>query len=104
MSCTYKPHNHEPIYNIFFRYYRDNKIDLDPGALKALDEKIHAVEAYSEEEYMKMFEPYIKQRNKNPKKMRENILRRKQNLRAEYNKFLDSLRKGTVLPNNIRSV
>lgn len=104
MSCTYKPHNHEPIYNIFFRYYRDNKIDLDQGALKALDEKINAVETYSDDEYIKMFEPYIKQRNKNPKKMRENILKRKQNLRAEYNRFLDSLRSGTKLPNQIRSV
>ncbi|MCR5671540.1 MAG: hypothetical protein K6G10_11100 [Butyrivibrio sp.] len=38
MSCTYKPHNNEPIYNVFFRMFRDRKIDIDPGALKALDE------------------------------------------------------------------
>ena len=104
MSCTYKPHNHEPIYNIFFRYFRDNKIDLDPEAMKALDEKIDIVEKYSDDEYIKMFEPYIKQVNKKPKKMRENILKRKQNLRKEYNRFLDSLRKGTKLPESNRSV
>ncbi len=104
MSCTYKPHNHEPIYNVFFRMFRDKKIDIDQGALKALDEKIHVIESYSEEEYMKMFEPYINQVNKKPKKMWENILKRKQNLRAEYNRFLSTLREGTQLPNSTRSV
>ncbi len=104
MSCTYKPHNHEPIYNVFFRMFRDKKIDIDQGALKALDEKIHVIESYSEEEYMKMFEPYINQVNKKPKKMWENILKRKQNLRAEYNRFLSTLREGTQVLNSTRSV
>ncbi len=97
MSCTYKPHNHEPIYNVFFRMFRDKKIDIDPSALKTLDEKVKALEAYPDEEYMKMFEPYVAQRNKEPEKMRENILKRKKNLRAEYNRFLSSLREGTQL-------
>ena len=100
MSCTFKPHNHEPIYNVFFRMYRDKKIDLDAGALKALDKKVRDLEAYSDEEYMKMFEPYIRQVNKKPKQMRENILKRKKNLRNEYNRFLSSLREGTKLPEN----
>ncbi len=104
MSCTFKPHNHEPIYNVFFRMYKNKEIDLNPDAMKALDEKVHAVESYSDEEYLAMFEPYIRQKNKKPEQMRENILKRKKNLRAEYNRFLSSLREGTELPNNIRSV
>ncbi len=104
MSCTYKPHNHEPIYNVFFRMFRDRKIDIDPGALKALDERVNVIEAYSEDEYMQMFEPYIRQRNKKPEVMRANILRRKRNLRAEYNRFLSSLREGTTLPDSVRAV
>ncbi len=56
------------------------------------------VEAYPDKEYMKMFEPYIKQVNKEPAKMRANILKRKKNLRAEYNRFLSSLREGAGLP------
>lgn len=100
MSCTYSPHNHEPIYNVFFRMVRDKKIDLDPTALEALDQKVQAVEAYSEEEYMQMFEPYILQVNKDPEKMRANIKKRKKDLRKEYNRFLSSLREGLVLPEN----
>lgn len=84
--------------------FRDRKIDIDPGALKALDERVHAIEAYSEDEYMQMFEPYIRQRNKKPEVMRANILRRKRNLRAEYNRFLSSLREGTTLPDSVRAV
>ena len=98
MSCTFKPHNHEPIYNVFFRMFREGKINIDPAALKALDDKVRAVEAYSDKEYMEMFEPYIRQVNKNPAKMRRNILKRKKNLRKEYNRFLSSLRQGTELP------
>lgn len=104
MSCTYKPHNHEPIYNVFFRMYKNKEIELDPGALKELDAKVHAVETYDENEYIKMFEPYIKQVGKKPKQMRENILKRKRNLRQEYNRFLSSLREGTELPNSVRQV
>ena len=99
MSCTYTPHNHEPIYNLFFRMYRDKKIEIHKEAFEALDKKIKAVEEYSDKEYMKMFEPYIKQVNKKPEEMKKNILARKQNLREEYNKFLSELRKGTTLPN-----
>ena len=79
---------------------RDKKIDLDPAALEALDQKVQAVEAYSEEEYMQMFEPYILQVNKDPEKMRANIKKRKKDLRKEYNRFLSSLREGLVLPEN----
>ena len=98
MSSTYCPHNHEPIYNVFFRMFKDKQIDIHPEALEALEKKVQAVEACTDEEYIKMFKPYIKQVNKKPEEMEKNILNRKKNLRAEYNKFLSELRAKTKLP------
>ena len=97
MNCTFRPHHDEPVYNLFFRMFRDNKIDISHEALDALEEKVQIIENYPEKEYMQMFEPYIRQVNKEPARMRENILRRKRNLRVEYNRFLSSLRAGTRL-------
>ena len=90
MSVTYTPHTDEPIYNIFFRMYRDKKIDNLP--LDTLDRLITEVENKSDDEYMAMFEPYFQTLKKHKRSNRALILKRKKELRSSYVNFLNELR------------
>jgi len=89
MSVDYSPHTDEPIYNTFFRMYREGRIDLD---MKIVEAVIAKVEILDDEEYEKMFEPYIKTLDEDEKiPVKNEIMRRKQNIRQAYDKFFKEL-------------
>ncbi len=92
MSVTYAPHTDEPIYNIFYRMFRDGKIDFTPQNIDVLDKVIQKVEEKSDEEYMKLFEDYYPCIWFNKEERQKRIKERKQNLRASYVTFLNELR------------
>ena len=90
MSVDYTPHTDEPIYNIFFRMYRDGKIGDLP--LEKLEELITEVEKKSDDEYLAMFDPYFATLKKHKRSTRTLILKRKKELRASYITFLNELK------------
>lgn len=112
MSKEYQKFDQDTVYNQLFRLYAKGKIKLDLHAIEAQIFKVEALDyrtrqneageeekefdsRYGDEEYMRTFEEYLhRQRQDRPQKAGEierNILRRKQNLRMEYRRFLGEL-------------
>ena len=89
MSVDYSPHTDEPIYNTFFKMYRDGKIDIDK---KVVESVITRVENLDDKEYLKMFKPYLrvlKEEERLP--VKKEIMRRKKNIRKSYEAFFREL-------------
>lgn len=92
MSKDYRKFDQDTVYNQLFRRFADGSMDFD---LKTVEAQIQRVEAMSDEEYMKIFDAYVDQQKRDrPEaalKIRNNILQRKRNLRAEYREFFGKL-------------
>ena len=92
MSYTYKPHSNDTVYNVMFREYINGRMDLD---LDSVFQYVEKVEAMSDEEYLGMFEEMVQSKHwfeHFKDKERNLILKRKQNLRKEYEDFFKTLR------------
>ena len=92
MSKDYRRFDQETVYNRLFQKFSDGSMDIELFDVQA---QIERVEAMSDEEYINIFDDYLRrQRVENPDKVdqiRENILKRKQNLRMEYREFFTRL-------------
>ncbi|NLV86892.1 MAG: hypothetical protein GX025_06715 [Clostridiales bacterium] len=93
MSRDYKPHTNNTLYNVIFSMYAQGKIDLE---LKDVLPQIEKIEQMSDDNYLENFREFLeyKQGKVKPEifnEIRENILRRKRNLRVEYERFFTVL-------------
>lgn len=95
LNTTYKPNPSKPIYNDLFQGFADKTLDLD---LDQADAVIKAVEAIPDEKYVEMVKPYLDgaaQRygwgDGKKKERLDAILKRKQNIRKDFEKFFSSL-------------
>lgn len=94
MNYSYHPNDkygeNEPIYNTLFRRFAKGEIDLD---LDKTNQFLKVVESIPEVEYREMFRAYATSRADGDlaEVLLDKIVERKQNLRAEYEKFYSSL-------------
>ncbi|MBO6214589.1 MAG: hypothetical protein J6N76_03510 [Lachnospiraceae bacterium] len=92
MSIKFSPHTDEPVYNTFFRMYRDGKIDIPDDMVESV---INKVESLDDNAYMKLFEPYLNGIKSSKKDLiRNEILRRKKDIRQSYDTFFRELKQG----------
>ena len=112
MSKDYQKFDQDTVYNQLFRLYAQGKIKLDLHAIEAQILRVESLNyrtvynengeaskeydaGYGDTEYMRTFGEYLEQqRQDRPDRVDEikrNILRRKQNLRMEYRRFLGEL-------------
>jgi len=92
MSSTYKPHNYDTLYNGVFSEYAKGRINLN---LTTMKNKVNEIVSMNDEDYMKTFSVYLDNvRKKDPSKYAQtytNILKRKNELGREYNRFFGEL-------------
>ncbi len=92
MSRTYKPHANNTLYNVVYSMYANAEIDLE---LFDVLPQIRTIEQMDNAVYMNTFRSYLEHMaQKKPDQIaeiRENILRRKTNLRNEYADFFTQL-------------
>ncbi len=92
MSRTYKPHANNTLYNVIYSMYAENKMDMD---LNGVLGQIRKVEAMSDAEYMGLFRQYTDhvavKKPKQIQEIRDKILRRKKELRQDYENFFTEL-------------
>lgn len=92
MSTEYKPHANNTLYNVVFTMYAENKMDLnlDDAAAQVLKS-----EQMSADDYMAMYQPYLKNLEKsdpdNAAQIEARILQRKEDLRQTYETFFTQL-------------
>ena len=92
MSKDYQRFDQDTVYNQLFRQYAAGLMELD---LHAVEAQVMRVEQSSDEEYLKIFENYIAQQERDrpddAPQIKKNLLRRKQTLRMEYRRFFGEL-------------
>lgn len=95
MSCEYKPHANDTLYNTLFTQFAQGNLTLD---LSASLEQVTTVEAMKKEEYLGLFSKMLDQKygpvrsdNKAREEVEEAIWQRKDNLREEYRTFYTEL-------------
>jgi len=92
MSYKFSPNPNTTLYNSVFEQYAKGKMDLD---LNQVDQYIRTVEAIPDEEYLGLFHDVVEAKCKGDpgkmKKMNDQILGRKNGLRAEYQRFFGEL-------------
>ncbi|MDE5802484.1 MAG: hypothetical protein K2I22_06160, partial [Lachnospiraceae bacterium] len=92
MSMTYRPHANQTLYNVIFQMYANNEMDFD---LKKVLPQIEKVESLSDNEYMNTYSEYLEHIwNKDSEHFEQiyaNILKRKTELRREYEEFFTKL-------------
>jgi len=92
MSSSYKPHNYDTLYNGIFTEYAKGRMNLNLDVMK---DKVSEIVSMKDEDYMKTFSVYLDNvRKKDPTKYAEtyaNILKRKNELGSEYNRFFGEL-------------
>ncbi len=92
MSTTYKPHANNTLYNVVFDKFAKGEMNLD---LTVMKDKVNEIVNMDDDRYMSMFDDYLSHiREKDPSKYTQtymNILNRKNNLGAEYNRFFTEL-------------
>jgi hypothetical protein len=97
MSRTYKPNPNNTLYNVTFTKFAKGEMDFD---LNDNLKYIKKIEQMKDTEYMKTFNQFIKEKsggnNDKEKKLSEQILNRKQNLREEYRQFYGELVKDRI--------
>jgi hypothetical protein len=92
LNLTYKPNHDVPVYNELFKKFAAGMIDLPLDSVLPI---IQRIEAIPDDEYLKITEPYY-QINKNVystniDQKRAAVLKRKQSMRKDMQKFFDML-------------
>ncbi len=92
MSSTYQRFDQNTVYNRIFQKFENGSMELE---LSVVETQINRVEQMSDTEYMAQFKDYISlMERKKPEKVeqiKENILKRKVQLRMEYREFFEKL-------------
>ena len=92
MDRNYRPHANDTLYNVIFRMYAENQMDLE---LNDVVPQIQRISAMTDDAYMATFQSYLDHvQRKDPAHYQviyDKILCRKTNLREEYRNFFTEL-------------
>lgn len=93
MSRTFKPHANNTLYNVVFSKYAENEMNLD---LFSVLPQLERIEAMHDDDYMELYRDYLdhvrdKEKTEKFEQIRESILRRKRDLRQDYEDFFTQL-------------
>ena len=95
LSLDYKPNNSPPVYNTLYAAHAKGHLKFDLNAVLPF---IQAIEAVSEQDYIKLVQPYIDAMDNDPIGKSHTlfkIIKRKENLRSDFEKFFSTVQGST---------
>jgi len=91
LSLDYKPNNSPPVYNTLYAAHAKGHLKFDLNSALPF---IQAIEAVSEQDYVKLVQPYIDAMDSDPTGKAHTlfkIIKRKENLRSDFEKFFSTV-------------